>query len=57
MTTTQSAQNKEDADSIRASFAAFDLHPVVTHQSPNTEAKDIRSNLRALGSDAKVSEK
>ena len=53
----QSDQNKADATSIRDSFAAFGLFPVVTHQAPNTEAKEIRSNLRALGSDAKVSEK
>ena len=57
MTTNQSAQNKKDADSIRASFAAFDLYPVVTHLAPNTEAKEIRSNLRTLVSDAIVSEK
>lgn len=57
MTTNQSAQNKKDADSIRESFAVFGLHPVVTHLAPNTEAKEIRANLRTLGSDAIVSEK
>lgn len=53
----QSDKNRADANSIRDSFAVFELTPTVTHQSPNTEAKEIRANLRALGSDAIVSEK